>query len=399
MENYCRCVQRLCRKISTYIKLILLSLLFAVLPIFVANSQFFSAKGSSGGEIVANTNKISDQETFPIASLSRNQCDAATQKAVEIDPPPNNASLEGLRKAMPEFVPRPEQLAVKTTNCWGAEGVYLTVGFLDSPPRDLKARILSLMNDWSKTGNIQFVETNTNPQVRITLDPDKGNWSYVGTYILSPDLANRPTMNLAALTRRDISDDRFNRVVLHETGHTLGFPHEHLRRGLVERIDRDKAIAYYQRQGWTLETINKNVLEPLEESSIMGSTPTDPTSIMSYPIPGEITKDGNPIVSGTEISSSDREFVAQIYPKPRPSDGTIVYIDSEYQGFGRTLAPGKYDWGQIHNDVISSMKIPAGKKVTVYSDVNFGGQEKTFTADTPYVGDDFNDRISSIVIE
>ncbi|MEH2147604.1 hypothetical protein [Nostoc sp.] len=29
----------------------------------------------------------------------------------------------------------------------------------------------------------------------------------------------------------------------------------------------------------------------------------------------------------------------------------------------------------------------------------FGGESKTFTADTPYVGDDFNDETSSLVIE
>ena len=324
----------------------------------------------------------------------------ATQTAVKIDPP-NNASLERLRQAMPKFVSQPDQLAVETAKYWGSEGVYLTVGFLDNPPRDLRARILSLMNDWSKTGNIQFVETNINPQVRITLDPDNGNWSYLGTAILDHEIVGptEPTMNLGSLAK-NISNDQFNRIVLHETGHTLGFPHEHLRRGLVERIDPYKAIAYYQQtQGWTPDEVIKNVLEPLEESSIMGSTPSDPTSIMSYPIPGEITLDGNPIMGGTEISSSDREFVAQIYPKPSASDGTIVYVDSEYQGFGRALAPGQYDWGQIHNDVISSIKIPAGRKVIVYSDVNFSGETKTFTADTPYVGDDFNDQISSIVIE
>jgi beta-glucanase (GH16 family) len=48
-----------------------LSLLFATLPIFVANSQSLSAKGGSGGKVVANTNKISDQKTFSIANSSR----------------------------------------------------------------------------------------------------------------------------------------------------------------------------------------------------------------------------------------------------------------------------------------------------------------------------------------
>ena len=329
--------------------------------------------------------------------LPRDQWDAAAQMAVKINPL-NHAPIEGLRQAMPEFSPQPEELAVLTSKYWGADGVYLTVGFLDNAPRDLRARILSHMNAWSKTGNIQFVETNTDPQVRITRTPGDGYWSYLGTDILAID-ANKPTMNLASFTM-DTPDSLFDDVVCHETGHTLGFPHEHLRRELVERIDRDKAIAYYQKtNGWTPEKTIQNVLTPLEESSIMGTTSVDPTSIMTYQISGSITKDGNPIVGGTEISSSDYEFVAQIYPKPGASDRVIVYTDSEYRGFAQILTQGRYDWGQIHNDVISSVKVPAGKKATFYSDVNFSGQTKTFTADTPYVGNDFNDRTSSIVIE
>ncbi|MEO0014741.1 MAG: hypothetical protein RLZZ535_3130 [Cyanobacteriota bacterium] len=240
----------------------------------------------------------------------------ATQTVVKIDLF-NNALIESLRKVMP-FVPQTGELAVLTSKYWGAEGVYLTVGFLDNPSGDLRARILSQMNAWGKTGNIQFVETNTNPQVRITLDPEGGYWSYLGTDILNIE-ADQPTMNLGDLAM-DTPDDQFNRVVLHETGHTLGFPHEHLRRELVERIDRDKAIAYYGELGWEPEKVIANVLTPLEESSIMGTTSADSSSIMSYQIPGEITKDGNPIMGGTEISSSDYEFVAQIYPKPSASD-------------------------------------------------------------------------------
>ena len=332
--------------------------------------------------------------------LPRHRWVAAAEMAVKINPL-NNAPIERLRQAMPEFNPQPEQLAVLTSKYWGAGGVYLTVGFLDNPPRDLRARILSHMNAWSETGNIQFVETNVDPQVRITRTPEDGYWSYLGTDILDSEIvgANEPTMNLQSFTM-DTPDSLFHSVVAHETGHTLGFPHEHLRRELVERIDRDKAIAYYQEaEEWTPEETIRNVLTPLEESSIMATPRADSTSIMCYQIPGSITKDGNPIVGGTEISSSDYEFVAQIYPKPGANDRAIVYTDSEYQGFAQMLSLGRYNWGEIQNDVISSVKVTAGRKVTFYSDVNFSGQTKTFTANTPYVGNDFNDRTSSIVVE
>ncbi|KAJ8073573.1 hypothetical protein PM082_011851 [Marasmius tenuissimus] len=49
------------------------------------------------------------------------------------------------------------------------------------------------------------------------------------------------------------SDPYFITTLLHETGLTLGFTvHEHLRPGVVERIDETKAIEYYRTKfGWT----------------------------------------------------------------------------------------------------------------------------------------------------
>jgi hypothetical protein len=76
-----------------------------------------------------------------------------------------------------------------------------------------------------------------------------------------------------------------------------------------------------------------------------------------------------------------------------------VYDDSQYGGVSQTLRVGRYDWGQIRNDSISSLRVPAGMRVTLYSDTHFGGASKTFTQDTPYVGDDFNDKTSSIIVE
>ena len=44
-------------------------------------------------------------------------------------------------------------------------------------------------------------------------------------------------------------------------------------------------------------------------------TVADPKSIMCYRIPGEITKNGKPIVGGLDIDVSDYKFAGQIYPK------------------------------------------------------------------------------------
>lgn len=107
-------------------------------------------------------------------------------------------------------------------------------------------------------------------------------------------------------------ESEFFRVVRHETGHTLGFPHEHMRQELVDKIDR----AFFERtQGWSEQEVIQQVLTPIEESSLLGRPHADPNSIMCYQIPGSITKDGQPIVGGFDIDQSDFDFAASIYPK------------------------------------------------------------------------------------
>lgn len=79
----------------------------------------------------------------------------------------------------------------------------------------------------------------------------------------------------------------------------------------------------------------------------------------------------------------------------------VIYMDSYFKGTSQTLAAGRYDMKQltIGNDKLSSLRIPPGWKVTLYLDANFAGKNKVLTADTPYVGDEFNDNVSSIVVE
>jgi len=121
-------------------------------------------------------------------------------------------------------------------------------------------------------------------------------------------------MNLEAFSlKTPISE--FHRVVRHETSHTLGFPHEHMRLQLVNLIDRDKATRFFgATQGWSAAEVEAQVLTPLEQSSIIG-TPPDQVSIMCYQIPGSITQSGEPIPGGVDIDKSDYDFAGAIYPK------------------------------------------------------------------------------------
>jgi hypothetical protein len=245
-------------------------------------------------------------------ALPAQQVIAAADSAVE-ENPANHAPLERLMALRPSFKPTRQELALLRTKYWGATGARLTVGFLDNPEIALRNRILLHMNAWARSANVSFVESRTEPRIRIARTPGDGHWSYVGTdvNVIAPD---EPTMNLDSFSMAT-SEAELQRVVRHEAGHTLGFIHEHMRRALVHRIDVARAIAFYAAtQGWSEDEVRAQVLTPIEESSLRGTAP-DPDSIMCYHVPGEITRDGEPILGGIEISELDHALVAKLYPR------------------------------------------------------------------------------------
>jgi hypothetical protein len=128
---------------------------------------------------------------------------------------------------------------------------------------------------------------------------------------------NQPTMNLEGFTMSFPADDtEFRRIVRHETGHTLGFVHEHLRKGFVDKIVRQAAYDYYEEQfHWSQAMVDQQILTPVDESSLTrGTEDPDQDSLMCYNIPGSITTDGVDIVGGTDIDAADRRFVQKLYP-------------------------------------------------------------------------------------
>ncbi|MCU7937657.1 MAG: hypothetical protein KZQ99_22880 [Candidatus Thiodiazotropha sp. (ex Dulcina madagascariensis)] len=81
--------------------------------------------------------------------------------------------------------------------------------------------------------------------------------------------------------------------------------------------------------------------------------------------------------------------------------GTVIFQHANYEGSSQGLSLGRYDLSSlsIGNDTLSSLKVPNGWKVTLYRDHHFTGYTKVFTANTPFVGGDFNDQTSSIVVD
>ena len=209
-----------------------------------------------------------------------------------------------------------KKLAVYLPYKWPGP-VRLKVAFIDNPkpPAGLRGKILGHMNAWGEFCDVHFCEslTGDNPQVRITLEGTR-RWSGVGTDILRKP-PKQPTMRLGGLGDGD--ESALRRTVRHETGHTLGFKHEHLRPEVVKRIDRNKAIEYYRRTNkWTKERTTGNVLTPLPADAVRASK-LDLHSIMCYTLPKEILKTGIESTGGKDFSEYDREFGASVYPFPK----------------------------------------------------------------------------------
>jgi Astacin (Peptidase family M12A) len=251
-----------------------------------------------------------------IKQLPGRLVEKAARTAISINPV-NRVNLGPVGAVARGLVLSPAAIAVLVGKYWGPQQRQLTVSFLDGGPSDLRRRIIQHMNAWNQTGCISFVETSGVGAVRISRN-QAGYWSYLGTDIMHiPN--NRPTLNLQGFTM-NTPDSEFHRVVRHETGHTLGFPHEHMRQELVDLIDPEKAYDFFlQTQGWSPEMVDQQVLTALDESSIM-ATPPDQDSIMCYQLPGSITKNGEPIRGGTDINATDFAFAGRIYPKV-PAEG------------------------------------------------------------------------------
>ncbi len=289
-----------------------------------------------------------EHEFIPCSILELPDSDtvAAAEQAVKINPvnAPDvtrilalfaTAIQEGRLKK--EEVTSPQFLASITTKYWGTGGVKLTVGFLEPTSIELRNKFLQYMNLWNAKGaNVNFVYSNTDPQVRITRE-QSGYWSYLGTDILRIN-RSQPTMCFQGFTI-NTPDSEWMRVVPHEAGHTLSFPHEHLRQEIVNRLDPARTLAYFkQTQGWSAATTKANVLEPIDPSTITATPTAQETSIMAYRLPGAITKDGKPIEGGTNITDMDYQFVATLFPgsvvvepPPPPTGSTGLHLDIEFE--------------------------------------------------------------------
>ncbi|TKB75075.1 MAG: hypothetical protein E8D46_04070 [Nitrospira sp.] len=227
----------------------------------------------------------------------------------------------------------------------------ITVCF-NKGPVELRTKIAAAMMEWSAAsqGNVTFAfggqidPSNGRPQtfkecdgithynIRIGFVRGGGHWSQIGT--MSDAVFPENSMNLDFDTRPVPDDQTIKELTEHETGHAVGFHHEHQSPASpCTKWNWDKILTSYQWPGSTLEEKKKSMhfnMERLKDEVLSTGqhaytyTAYDNRSIMHYSFPPAMFTDGDPehcsIVQPPDLSPTDKQAMKDAY-RSRPNNG------------------------------------------------------------------------------
>lgn len=185
----------------------------------------------------------------------------------------------------------------------------LTVTFLDGDPEVIE-RVKAVAREWEKVSSIRFTFGDVpNPDISISFLYE-GSWSTIGSYSRKV----KPSMNFGWLDQ-ETSQEEYNRVVLHEFGHALGFIHEHQNPDANINWNKEAVYRYYMGppNNWDQDKVNSNIFTKYSRAQTQG-TSFDTSSIMLYAIPQEFTLDGFSVGWNNSLSETDKKFVGTLYP-------------------------------------------------------------------------------------
>ena len=216
-----------------------------------------------------------------------------------------------------------QPLATYTDKMW-EPGQSITVGFdITGGSIDQIEQVKRYAKEWELFANIKFdFQNNGNGMIRVGFKPN-GSWSQIGRDALNVS-SEKTTMNFGWLGSVNAGFAR--QVILHEFGHALGFIHEHQRVDAIINWDKEKVYTYFAQppNNWSREMTDQQIFQKYASSGTNYST-YDQLSIMQYPVPAELTKDGSRIDWNMDLSATDKQYAGLYYPFP-PNPPTATGI-------------------------------------------------------------------------
>ena len=120
-------------------------------------------------------------------------------------------------------------------------------------------------------------------------------------------------------------------------------------------------------------------------------------------IPNSSTTNGEWIKIYDNNGSHTQQW-AVVENRCNKAPAVTLYADKDYTGKAVTLSEGTYNLSQmglynLKDNDMSSLKVTPGFKVTIYEDDNFKGKNKSYIASESFVGNEWNDKMSSLKVE
>lgn len=155
--------------------------------------------------------------------------------------------------------------------------------------------------------DISFVDNPKDANIRISFDPNKGAYSYLGSECLQVKYPEA-TMNLGWI---DVG------TIIHEVNHGIcAMVHEHQNpRGEQIQWNKPKVYAWAETtQGWDKKTTDTNILDAYSLDLVNGSS-FDPLSVMLYYYPSDVTTNGKGTRMNLRLSGPDVFWLHYNYPR------------------------------------------------------------------------------------
>lgn len=210
--------------------------------------------------------------------------------------------------------------SAKTAGPWLADalwpaGSHVKVAFGDGTPA-LWMTVQAIASEWSQHANLDFdfapaTGDASHDDIRVTF-AQEGSWSRIGRQSLEAARAGQPSMCLNPITH-GATPTAWRRTVLHEFGHALGMLHEHQNPNRTFHFNEQATRALMAKQGMSAEQIDTNLFATYGSAGA-GGKQFDPASIMLYALPPEATVEGVKMTWNTELSSTDKQVAAALYP-------------------------------------------------------------------------------------